>query len=159
MAGAGGGCWSAKIAAPFGVIAIAGDAECVTGVRYLPPGAGLREPDTALGREACRQIEAYLRNADSRFLLPLRAAGTDHQRRVWQAIAGVPAGKTLSYGELAAAIGSSPRAVGQACAANPLPLVVPCHRVVARDGDGGFMGRRAGFALSVKRWLLAHELR
>ncbi|HEX9181099.1 MAG TPA: methylated-DNA--[protein]-cysteine S-methyltransferase, partial [Burkholderiales bacterium] len=90
--------------------------------------------------------------------LPLRAAGTDHQRRVWSALAAIPVGQTLSYGELAGTIGSSARAVGQACGANPLPLLVPCHRVVARDGGlGGFMGRRDGFALSVKRWLLEHE--
>ncbi len=150
--------WAAKIAAPFGVIGVAVEDGSVSGVRYLPPGTTLRAPGDALAREACRQVEAYLRDPRFRFHLPLREQGTDHQLRVWRAMAAIPAGKTLTYGDLATAIASSPRAVGQACGANPLPLLVPCHRVVARDGGlGGFMGRRGGFALSVKRWLLAHE--
>ena len=150
--------WPARIAAPFGVIAVAVGDGCLTGVSYFPSGSRLLAPEDALAREACRQIRAYLRDPRFRFDLPLRAPGTGHQQRVWRALSAIPSGRTLSYGELAAAVGSSPRAVGQACGANPLPLVVPCHRVVARDGGpGGFMGRRGGFALSVKRWLLAHE--
>jgi len=150
--------WAARIAAPFGVIGIAFADGCVSGIRYLPPGTPLCAPDDALARETCRQIEAYLRDPRFSFSLPLRAPGSDHQRRAWRAIAAIPAGQTLSYGELAATISSSARAVGQACGTNPLPLVIPCHRVVARDGSlGGFMGRRGGFALSVKRWLLEHE--
>lgn len=150
--------WDAKIAAPFGVIGIAVGDGCVTGIGYLPPGAALLAPDDLLAREAGQQIEAYLRDPRFRFNLPLLARGSDHRRRVWRALAAIPVGQTRSYGGLAAAIGSSARAVGQACGANPLPLLVPCHRVVARDGGlGGFMGRRDGFALSVKRWLLEHE--
>ena len=150
--------WAARIAAPFGVIGVATDGEYLTRVHYLLPGTRLLAPDVALAREACSQIEAYLRDPRFRFSLPLRAPGTDHQRKAWRAMAAIPAGRTLSYGELAAAIGSSARAVGQACGANPLPLVIPCHRVVARDGNlGGFMGRCGGFALTVKRWLLEHE--
>ncbi|HSD60929.1 MAG TPA: methylated-DNA--[protein]-cysteine S-methyltransferase [Burkholderiales bacterium] len=150
--------WSAKISAPFGVIGVAIRDGFVTAIRYLPPGGRLLAPDDALAREACRQIEAYLQDPRFPFSLRLRPPGNDHQRRAWRAMAAIPAGHTLSYGELAAAIGSSARAVGQACGANPLPLVIPCHRVVARDGSlGGFMGRRGGFALSVKRWLLEHE--
>lgn len=150
--------WAAKVSAPFGVIGIAVADGFVTGIRYLPSGTGLLAPEDALARDACRQIEAYLRDPGFRFSLPLHAPGTDHQRRAWEAMTAIPAGQTLSYGELAAAIGSSARAVGQACRVNPLPLVIPCHRVVARDGSlGGFMGRRGGFALSVKRWLLEHE--
>jgi len=90
--------------------------------------------------------------------LPLRAAGTAFQRRVWGRIDAIPSGKTRTYGELANEIGSGPRAVGNACGANPYPVVVPCHRVVAADGRlGGFAGNRAGFLLDVKRWLLNHE--
>lgn len=150
--------WTAKIPAPFGVIGVEVADGCVTGIGYLPPGTGVLAPDDPVAREAGRQIEAYLRNPKFRFSLPLHAVGTDHQRRVWRALAAIPVGQTLSYGGLASAIGSSARAVGQACGANPLPLLVPCHRVVAGDGGpGGFMGRRGGFALSVKRWLLQHE--
>jgi methylated-DNA-[protein]-cysteine S-methyltransferase len=149
--------WSAKIAAPFGVIGILTDGEFLVRVHYLR-AAGAQAPVDAVAREACRQVQAYLRDSRFRFDLPLGATGTDHQQRVWRAMTMIPAGQTLSYGALAAIIGSSARAVGQACGANPLPLVVPCHRVVAADSStGGFMGRRGGFALSVKRWLIAHE--
>jgi len=89
-------------------------------------------------------------------------AGSVHARRVWQAVCEIPVGQTRSYGEIARQIGSSPRAVGQACKANPWPLFVPCHRVVpatALDSEsaGGYSGRRDGPLARVKAWLLAHE--
>lgn len=79
------------------------------------------------------------------------------RRSVWAKIAAIGPGRTRSYGEIARELGSAPRAVGQACGANPLPLVIPCHRVVASGGIGGFAHHEAGFYLSVKRWLLSHE--
>jgi methylated-DNA-[protein]-cysteine S-methyltransferase len=92
------------------------------------------------------------------FGLPLAPAGTHFQRRVWARIAAIPSGQTLSYGEVAAAIGSGPRAVGNACGANPYPIVVPCHRVVAANhGLGGFARNSGGFLLDIKKWLLRHE--
>ena len=69
----------------------------------------------------------------------------------------IPAGKTLSYGVLAKKLDTSARAVGNACRANPVPIIVPCHRVVASNGMGGFMGKRSGSPLDLKHWLLAHE--
>ena len=84
--------------------------------------------------------------------------GTPFQRRVWQALRGIPSGSTCSYGELAHELGSSARAVGGACRRNPIPIVVPCHRVAAAAGGvGGFMGQRDGEALTIKQWLLDHE--
>ncbi len=91
--------------------------------------------------------------------LPLLHWGTAFQRRTWHAIAAIPPGATRTYGELAQALGSAPRAIGGACRANPHPLVVPCHRVVARHGLGGFAGDRTGQLLEIKRRLLAHERR
>ncbi len=74
-------------------------------------------------------------------VLPLHPAGTTFQQRVWQALSRIPYGRLVSYGELAASLGSSPRAVGGACGANPIPLLIPCHRVVAADGRlGGYSG-------------------
>jgi methylated-DNA-[protein]-cysteine S-methyltransferase len=79
---------------------------------------------------------------------------------VWAAIAAIPFGETRSYGGLAESIGSGARAVGNACGANPYPLVVPCHRVIAADQSlGGFARQRGGFLLTVKQWLLQHERR
>ena len=89
----------------------------------------------------------------------LRPAGTVFQRRVWAMIAAIPAGHTSTYADIAAHLHTAPRAVGQACGANPVPLLVPCHRVVARGGLGGFARCDGGYLLEVKRWLLAHEQR
>ncbi len=110
-----------------------------------------------LATEVARQLEAWA--ADPRFVfsLPLAPAGTPFQRRVWRALRAIPPGEVRTYGELARQLGSSARAVGGACRANPLPLVVPCHRVVAAGGPGGFAGRTQGAALALKRRLLARE--
>jgi methylated-DNA-[protein]-cysteine S-methyltransferase len=90
--------------------------------------------------------------------LPLRPSGTAFQRRVWGQIAAIPSHQTRTYGEVAKALHNAPRAVGQACGANPFPLVIPCHRVIATGGGlGGFARHGGGFLLDVKRWLLAHE--
>ena len=105
---------------------------------------------------ACQQIIRYLKNPKSSFDIALSQHGTVFQQRVWQAIAAIPMGQVRTYGELAHDIGSGPRAVANACGANNLPLVVPCHRVVAQRGLGGFMqGKTNG--LFIKQWLLEHE--
>ncbi|MGM0812773.1 methylated-DNA--[protein]-cysteine S-methyltransferase [Thioalkalivibrio sp.] len=90
--------------------------------------------------------------------------GSVHARRVWAALCAIPVGETRSYGQIADAIGSAPRAVGQACRANPWPLFIPCHRVVPAGGGGngatgGYAGNRRGPLADVKAWLLAHEAR
>jgi methylated-DNA-[protein]-cysteine S-methyltransferase len=140
------------------VLSVRTDGETLIGIDYLPSGAPLVAPRHPLLVEACLQLDAYLRDPHYCFDLPLSLNGTPHRRRVWQAIAAILAGQTRSYGDIAAELGSSARAVGQACGANPLPLVIPCHRVVAKGGGlGGFMHSGDGFPLSVKRWLLVHE--
>lgn len=103
------------------------------------------------------QIDAYCRQPDFRFSLATAPAGTAFQRRVWRVIATIPTGRTRTYGQIAHALGTSPRAVGGACRANPYPLLVPCHRVVAANGLGGFAGDTGGRRLAFKRRLLAHE--
>lgn len=85
------------------------------------------------------------------------ADGTRFQQRVWQALQQIPAGETRRYGELAESLNSSARAVANACRANPLPILVPCHRVVAADELGGYMGHTDGEVVAIKRWLLHHE--
>jgi len=117
------------------------------------PGAGfVRDPSAV--REATQQIEAYARGQLTRFDLPLDLAGTPFQLRVWSALQEIPYGATRTYADVAAAIGEprAMRAVGAANGRNPVPLVVPCHRVIARDGIGGFTG-----GLSNKEALLALE--
>lgn len=103
------------------------------------------------------QLGRYFQDPGWRFRFPLALEGTPFQRRVWRALQSIPSGQTISYGMLAARIGSCARAVGSACRKNPIPIVIPCHRVVGARGPGGFMGSRTGEPLAIKKWLLAHE--
>ena len=147
----------AIVSAPGFSIGVRCDDFEIHAIEYLEPRVDVA-PANALAFEAARQLSAYLADADFVFALPLRPSGTAFQRRVWDQIAAIPNHQTRTYGELAKALHNAPRAVGQACGANPFPLVVPCHRVIASGGGlGGFARRRGGFLLDVKRWLLAHE--
>ena len=149
--------YQAVITAPGFCLGVRCDEDEIHSIRFLPVTAAVA-PRNALAAEAARQLKAYLADAEHLFALPLRAAGTPFQRRVWQQIAAIPTHQTRSYGEVARLLHNAPRAVGQACGANPYPLVVPCHRVLASGGGlGGFARQNGGFLLDVKRWLLAHE--
>ena len=119
---------------------------CAGGRADKPAGEGSRAPVARLSE-----------GPGFEFGLPLAPAGTHFQRRVWDRIAAIPAGQTRSYGEIAAAIHSGPRAVGNACGANPYPIVVPCHRVVAAtSGTGRIRPRqRGGFLLDIKKLAVA----
>lgn len=105
------------------------------------------------------QLELYFRNPLWPFDLPLLPQGSEFQQRVWQALREIPAGSTVTYGQLAWRLESSARAVGSACRANPVPIIVPCHRVVSATGMGGFMGQVVGPQIAIKEWLLQHEQR
>ena len=149
--------YQAVVAAPGFALGIRCDSDEITGIEFLEPRPEL-PPRMPLAAEAVRQLRAYLADPAFPFGLPLKAAGTQFQRRVWQEIAAIPCGHTDTYGQLAKRLKNAPRAVGQACGANPYPLVVPCHRVVATGGGlGGFNRQGGGFLLDVKRWLLRHE--
>jgi methylated-DNA-[protein]-cysteine S-methyltransferase len=145
------------VAFPRMKVAVKTRGERVAEIRYLPPSADAREAQNALAERAAKQLERYREDPDTRFDLPLLIEGTPFQRRLWQALCEIPRGKTLTYGELARRLGGEPRAVGQACGDNRLPIVIPCHRVVAADGIGGFAHATGGYLLEAKRWLLAHE--
>jgi len=99
----------------------------------------------------------YFKNADSDIMIDVRVNGTDFQKSVWDAISSIEKGDTCTYSDIAEQLASSPRAVGNACRANPVPIVVPCHRVVAKSGLGGFAGKRKGTNIDSKTWLLNHE--
>lgn len=152
--------FAACVRTPFATLGITATAAHVTGIRFLPPDVPAKAPPRdSVAFLACVQLQAYLANPEFRFDLPLHLAGTRHRLAVWEAMQRIPPGRTRSYGELADELGSSPRAVGGACGANPIPVVVPCHRVIAAGGRiGGFMGAASeGFERGIKRWLLAHE--
>jgi methylated-DNA-[protein]-cysteine S-methyltransferase len=151
--------FSAVVEAPFGAIGVRTEAGMLRELVYLPPQFDEKAPADPLAERAARQVERYLEEPDFRFDLPLAPAGTAFQQKVWAAISAIPRGQVATYGEVARLIRSAPRAVGQACGANWFPLVIPCHRVTAAGGLGGFSHHddETGFHLGVKRWLLSHE--
>ncbi|OIR02436.1 methylated-DNA--protein-cysteine methyltransferase [mine drainage metagenome] len=151
------------IDAPFGAVSISvannqltveliacplSDVQRQVGINYdaLPPQVW----------RACHQIKQYFEQPTASLDISVLSQGTAFQQRVWRAIATIPAGETRTYSQLAEQIGSGSRAVANACGANPLPILIPCHRVVAKHGLGGFMqGKQNG--LLIKQWLLKHE--
>ena len=149
--------YDAVIAAPFGRLGIRTRDGRLAEIDFLSARARLRAPQDAFTRRVCRALRAYFADPRRPLRLPLALAGSAHQQRVWRALTRIPPGEVRSYGELARRLGSSARAIGGACRRNPIPIVVPCHRVAAASGPGGFMGRVSGTPLAIKRWLLAHE--
>lgn len=152
----------ATYASPVGTLYLATEGAALVGLwmegqRFFgAPYGVLPEPSAPVGvsAEVARWLDAYFggsRPAPSE--LPLAPQGTSFRRRVWQELVRIPYGETVSYGELAARLGSSPRAVGGAVGRNPIALIIPCHRVLGADGGlGGYAGGAAR-----KRYLLAHE--
>jgi methylated-DNA-[protein]-cysteine S-methyltransferase len=152
------------IAAPFGCLGIT--TEMVDGslmlahIHYLPASTKRKAPGNALAALVEQQCRAYFADPRAVFDLPLKPQGTAFQQRVWHAIATLQSGESTTYGALAARLHSGARAVGGACGANYFPLVIPCHRVVAKASLGGFMGQDApGLYRDIKVWLLNHEAR
>jgi methylated-DNA-[protein]-cysteine S-methyltransferase len=136
---------------PVGRLVIAEAAGAIVAIGWGAEPDGEAPP--LLG-EARRQLVAYFAGRLGCFELPLAPAGTPFERRVWAAMQEIPYGETRRYGELAMEVGSAPRAIGRACGHNPIPIVIPCHRVLARGGIGGYSG---GAGLPTKRALLALE--
>ena len=149
--------FQAIVRMPVMHVGVRTEADKIVEIRYLDTSTEIIRPKNSLAERAARQLERYAADPDFAFDLPLAEAGSAFQRRVWQAMCRIPRGRTRTYGALAKALGSGPRAVGQACGANPFPLVVPCHRVVGASGIGGFAHHAAGFHVDIKRWLLRHE--
>jgi methylated-DNA-[protein]-cysteine S-methyltransferase len=143
--------------APFAVLGIRTAGEQLTGIEYLPKGAATLAPINRFAERVCSQIDRYLEDPAYPFDLPFDFRGTDFQCRVWRAVHAIPSGRTVSYTDIARRLKTAPRPVGGACGANRLPIVIPCHRVLAADGIGGFMHSRGGYPIEVKRWLLRHE--
>ena len=133
------------------------DGYAVTELDFIETEKFERVAPSAVAIEAALQLQRYLDNPHWRFTIALNLSGTPFQQRVWAALQMIAAGETCSYGELARRLHSAARAVGGACRANPVAIMVPCHRVVAAQGLGGFSGASAGSELLLKQWLLKHE--
>lgn len=151
--------YQAQLRTPWGVVGIHCADDLLTGIAFLAQDCKEQLPCDAFAREVCAQLSAYFESANFQFDLPLKLSGTKHQLKVWQALCEIPCGAVKTYGDIASMLHSSPRAVGQACGNNPVPIVIPCHRVVSKAGLGGFMHRADSGALNIKQWLLTHERR
>jgi methylated-DNA-[protein]-cysteine S-methyltransferase len=140
---------------PFGYITITSEAEKITAVELCKKANTVGSSKVL--SEAAKQIDLYLKGSLPKFSLPLKVSGTPFQLAVWRAIAKVPFGKTVSYGEIATAIGrpQAARAVGAAVGANPTPLLVGCHRVLGSSGS--ITGYSGGQGIKTKKLLLEHE--
>ena len=152
--------YAAVAPAPVGLIGIRMSGGQLLGIDFAPQPKPVDAAPNGAVREVLDQLFHYFEDSAWQFDLSLAMRGTPFQCRVWQVLQRIPSGSTRSYGEIAREIHSSARAVGGACRRNPIPIVVPCHRVIAAGGGaGGFMGQRDGDALAIKTWLLDHERR
>jgi methylated-DNA-[protein]-cysteine S-methyltransferase len=133
--------------------------DVLTWLDFLPGNTPVSSQLDGRARQLARELDAYWRNPAHEFDLLYVPAGTPFQLHVWRVLMAIPAGQPTTYGALAKQLGTAARAVGQACGSNPLPILIPCHRVVAANGLGGFMHASSGAPLDVKTWLLAHERR
>ncbi len=143
--------------APVGRLGIRLRGDALRTLRFLDRRVALRAPVSPAARKALQAIQHYFDRPAQLPAVELALEGTDFQRRVWAALREIPAGRVMTYGELAARLQTGARAVGNACRRNPVPLAVPCHRVVPARGLGGFAGRSTGRLVEIKRRLLARE--
>lgn len=143
--------------APFGWVSIAMERGAVCRIKMSQRKPGLTAGEHVPAEKVCAALQRWFSGADWPRDIPVNPSGTAFQKRVWQALQKIPSGETRTYGELAKQLGSSPRAIGGACRRNPIPLLIPCHRVVATNGAGGFAGQTDGHWMYIKHWLLSHE--
>ncbi|MDN5871016.1 MAG: methylated-DNA--[protein]-cysteine S-methyltransferase [Nitrococcus sp.] len=145
------------VAAPFGAVAVHCGEAAILGLDLLREELVPKRAVGGFAAKVAAEIEAYLIDGGRGVTLPVHTNGTAFQHRVWQRLRRIAPGARCTYGALARELGTSARAIGGACRANPVPLVVPCHRVVAATGIGGFAGFLEGGMHAIKGWLLEHE--
>lgn len=139
-----------SIETPLGRVTLTEEESAITRLRW---GGGAAD-DTPLLREAAEQLAAYFARERLDFTLPVRIKASAAQQAACAAMQAIPAGETRTYGELAKALKISAQAMGQLCGGNPVPIIVPCHRVLGAAGLGGFS---APGGIEAKVWLLRHE--
>ena len=126
-------------------------------IDFLPSNTSCKKADNNTAQQVVDQLTAYFKNARVDFDVPLLTQGTDFQQKVWQALQTIPSGQTCNYADIAKRLNSSARAVGNACRANAIPIIIPCHRVVVKKGVGGYCGQTNGERVQIKQWLLQYE--
>jgi len=151
--------YDAILSAPMCRLGAGFTGDALTRLDFLPADTPASTRRDSRVRQLARELDAYWNDPAHAFDLLFVPQGTPFQLRGWHALLGIPPGQPTTYGALAKRLGTAARAVGQACGSNPLPILIPCHRVVAAHGLGGFMHSSGGAPLDVKTWLLVHERR
>jgi len=149
--------YTAIIESPCGMLGILDNGHVLQAINFLYDTQPVRTPGSLFTETVANQLDKFFADPTFQFDLQLAASATPFQFQARQALLSIPLGKTMSYGNVAKTIASSARAIAGACRRNPVPIVVPCHRVVAANGLGGFSGAMDGRPLATKKWLLKHE--
>ncbi len=149
--------FDAVVPSPLGRLGLHTGPKGLCSLEYVGNAVLLKPPSTELCKQVMKALAHYFDGGGLHDDLPLDPQGTPFQRRVWSALRAIPTGQVITYGELAKRLGSGPRAVGGACRHNPIPILVPCHRVVGKADNGGYAGHKQGPMMMRKQWLLAHE--
>ena len=142
---------------PLGVLGIVLDHHAISRLLFLDEDTPEVNPRGTAAKRAVAAVKSYLTNPGKKLRVDIDLQGTEFQQSVWRALRQLKPGEVISYGALAKRLGSGARAVGNACRHNPVPVLVPCHRVVAKNSMGGFSGKQTGLMMDIKTWLLAHE--
>ena len=140
-----------SVPSPVGQLTLTSNGQAITRVEWKDAHATDQSPELD---EATAQLAAYFEGRLTRFDLPLQVEGSEFQQAVCDAMFAIPFGETLTYGDIARQVGVPAQAIGQACGANPIPVIVPCHRVLGASSLGGFSGQGG---VETKVWLLRHE--
>jgi len=148
--------YSVIINSPVGRLGIITKDDAVYGVEFLT-SSELLTPKDVFTKKVVAQLDAYFNDSAFQFDLPLVTEGRPFQQSVWCALRKIPIGETRTYSDMSETLKSGPRAVGNACRHNPIPIIIPCHRIVAKLGLGGFSGQTSGEKMDIKTWLLRHE--
>jgi len=156
--------WAFSLATPCGVLRVEGNCYFILSATLTPLTDEQQHDSLPAGpcelyNETRKQLDAYFNDGRNRIDLPVMTSGSDFQQRVWTALEKILPGQTMTYGQLAREINSSAQAVGNALRENPVALIIPCHRVVAANGLGGYAGETEGALPKIKQCLLAHESR
>lgn len=150
--------YQAIIDSPIGKLGICTSEDYLVGIDFLTKNTNLIPPKTKTAKQVISQLKIYFKDANFQFDLPIKLDVSEFQNNVLGEMQQIPVGNTRCYGDLAKNLKTIPRAIGNACRRNPIPIIIPCHRVVGKYNMGGFSGQTSGPKMKIKQWLLQHEI-
>ncbi|MDR3491812.1 MAG: methylated-DNA--[protein]-cysteine S-methyltransferase [Gammaproteobacteria bacterium] len=146
------------IPSPLGNLCLLIESNTLKSIQYAPIDSQLSQVIAPYALIVQHELEQYFCDPNHVFSIQLEPEGTAFQKKVWRALQQIPTCTTVSYKDISEKLTTSPRAVGNACRANPIPIIIPCHRVVAKNTLGGYVGQTTGAMIDIKKWLLNHEV-